>query len=534
MNMLKLEDNSKYRTTVKNVLEFSPEVIKRFVNFMNNPDERTAVEQFGKGDKYFGVAVMMVTMPGLPMFGHGQIEGFTEKYGMEYQRAYWNEPIDEEMVRRHEIEIFPLMRRRHLFSGAANFAFYDFVTSEGWVDENVFAFSNRVDNERAIVFFNNAYNTTRGKIHNSTRINVGPSENPNMMWHTLAEALDLNTAENIYYRFHDYKTGLEYLRSGRQLAEEGLFAELHAYQYHVFLDFEEIYDSDGSWRKLSQRLKGAGVPDLGEALREMELDSILIPFRQLFRFDVIQNLQDKTVESSELTSQLIDFYGSAAHHVGATFYAEDAKKVIQIRLFPITNENFIPHINAGIGGRAALDHIIDNLYLDENIHCLYAWLIFDNLPQFIGAGDAKIEIADLIKLFDDWMLGKAMVQEFDAVRGNYHLARLDMMLVETALKFPDILQTPVANWRELLLDKTGAKFLQLNQYEGIFWVNKEQYERLIKFILVINLCRLSATEDFNKAAITKVIKTAKLLLTTGEKADYQAEKITQLLTKQPK
>ena len=29
----------------------------------------------------------MATMPGLPMFGHGQIEGFAEKYGMEYRRA---------------------------------------------------------------------------------------------------------------------------------------------------------------------------------------------------------------------------------------------------------------------------------------------------------------------------------------------------------------------------------------------------------------------------------------------------------------
>ena len=55
MNMLKMEDNQKYRQTIKNVLEFSPEVLKRFVNFMNNPDEKTAVEQFGKGDKYFGV-----------------------------------------------------------------------------------------------------------------------------------------------------------------------------------------------------------------------------------------------------------------------------------------------------------------------------------------------------------------------------------------------------------------------------------------------------------------------------------------------
>ena len=62
---------------------------------MNNPDERTAVEQFGKEGKYFGACVLLVTMPGLPMIGHGQIEGLHEKYGMEYRRAYWDEPEDD-------------------------------------------------------------------------------------------------------------------------------------------------------------------------------------------------------------------------------------------------------------------------------------------------------------------------------------------------------------------------------------------------------------------------------------------------------
>ena len=86
MNMLKNEENAKYRLSMKNTLEFDPEILKRFVNFMNNPDEETAVAQFGNGDKYFGVCTMMATMPGLPMFGHGQVEGFAEKYGMEYRR----------------------------------------------------------------------------------------------------------------------------------------------------------------------------------------------------------------------------------------------------------------------------------------------------------------------------------------------------------------------------------------------------------------------------------------------------------------
>ena len=128
MNMLRTEDNAGYRQTIKNILEYEPGILKRFVNFMNNPDEKTAVEQFGKGDKYFGICLLMSTLPGLPMFGHGQIEGWHEKYGMEYRRAYWDEPMDDELIARHKREIFPFLHQRELFAGVDHFVFYDFFT----------------------------------------------------------------------------------------------------------------------------------------------------------------------------------------------------------------------------------------------------------------------------------------------------------------------------------------------------------------------------------------------------------------------
>src|SRR3954451_6368984 len=59
MHMMRDEKNAEYRLVVKNTLEFDPQILKRYVNFMNNPDERTAVDQFGKGDKYFGVATVL-------------------------------------------------------------------------------------------------------------------------------------------------------------------------------------------------------------------------------------------------------------------------------------------------------------------------------------------------------------------------------------------------------------------------------------------------------------------------------------------
>ncbi len=87
MHMLRDENGTGYRKLIRETLEFDPEILKRYVNFMSNPDEETALEQFDKGDKYFGVASVMATLPGLPMIGHGQVEGFAEKYGMEFRRA---------------------------------------------------------------------------------------------------------------------------------------------------------------------------------------------------------------------------------------------------------------------------------------------------------------------------------------------------------------------------------------------------------------------------------------------------------------
>ncbi len=161
MNMLRDEENAKYRSYLKKTIEFDPDIMKRYVNFMSNPDERTAIDQFGTGDKYFGVCTLLATLPGLPMFGHGQIEGYTERYGMEFKQAKMDEWPNEDLVARHQREIAPLLKQRRIFAGSADFTLYDFWNDYGAVDENVFAYSNRTDGERSLVLYNNKYDCHR-------------------------------------------------------------------------------------------------------------------------------------------------------------------------------------------------------------------------------------------------------------------------------------------------------------------------------------------------------------------------------------
>src|SRR4051794_1229735 len=269
MVMLRDEDNANYRSVLKNTLEFDPDIMKRYVNFMSNPDERTAIDQFGKGDKCFGVAVMMATLPGLPMFGHGQVEGFTEKYGMEYQRPRYEEWPDQWIVDRHNREIAPLLKRRWLFAESANFLLYDFYTPSGSVDENVFAYSNRTGGERALIIYNNRYGTSYGGVRISAAYaDKGAGQ---LRQRSLWEGLGLQDRGSIV-TWRDSLTGLEYLRRAHDVADHGITVSLHAYQSYVFLDFREIHaTAEKGWDRLCDHLAGRGVPNLEDALIDFEL-----------------------------------------------------------------------------------------------------------------------------------------------------------------------------------------------------------------------------------------------------------------------
>ncbi|GAB4428758.1 MAG: hypothetical protein Kow002_17550 [Anaerolineales bacterium] len=265
MHMLRNEDNAKYRQVIKNTIAFDPEILKRYVNFMNNPDEKTAAEQFGDGDKYFGVCTLLATLPGLPMFGHGQIEGYREKYGMEFRTPKWDEPINEELVRGHEWKIFPLLHRRYLFAGSEHFLLYDFYTPDGHVNEDVFAYANKFEDQRGLVIYHNKFAETRGWIKVSAAYKDKSSGD--LRQKSLAEGLDLPYEG--YVIFKDYVTHLEYIRSCSELWERGLFVELGAYQHHAFLDWQVMTTDDGRWTKVYEALNGAGVESVQARWDEM-------------------------------------------------------------------------------------------------------------------------------------------------------------------------------------------------------------------------------------------------------------------------
>jgi glycosidase len=479
MHMLKAEDNAGYRQTLRNTLEFDPEVLKRFVNFMSNPDEQTAIEQFGDGDKYFGVCTLMATLPGLPMFAHGQLEGFREKYGMEFRRAYWNEQTSANLVARHEREIFPLLRRRHIFSGVESFLLYDFFAAEGGVNENVFAYSNRSGEERGLVLFNNRYAEARGWVKTSAAFAVKTGAGKSLVQKCLAEGLALPNDPSAYAVFREHVSGLQYVRNCRELWEKGLYAELPAFACSVFLDFAVVSD-DGRhmWSRLCGELSGRGVPSMDATLREMELRPVREPFARLV------GMQGKAAES---TGAFEDFLRAAAHLSNGRIDGELAMKDFVER-----RELF---------AQAALEPGTARAFL-------WLWTL---LRPLCGPAEGSGQGLTLESWVREWMLSP-ITRDF-LVQSGWQASAAERFPVLLAV-FPQTGEpTRPAQWRSLVLGEEAARFLQVNEFEGVKWFSKEAFQLLVECMEA--LAKLSSAQP--RAAKTQGAH----LLKAAEESGYR-------------
>jgi len=448
MNMLRDEKNAEYRQIVKNTLEFEPEILKRFVNFLNNPDEKTAIEQFGKGDKYFGVMTLCATLPGLPMLGHGQVEGLTERYGMEYRRAYYDEAPDEGLIAYHQQQIFPLLKKRHLFAEVENFVFYDAQTGDA-VNEDVFVYSNRAGSERALVVYHNKNAETQVWVRQSVAQPFKTAQGRETRRVGLGQGLQLSYDARTFSIFRDLVTGLEHLHNNQALHEQGLYLELGPYQRKVFLDWREVYDADGTYDRLAQMLCGRGVPSVAEARQELWLGPILQPFRALVSPALFRRLLAAQggldgVLREEVQEKLLALYRGIEAH------AEH-----KLALLPVQQ------VLDGLAG-----------VLEAGLHddlvtggALLGWAFTRGLGS-----PARLE---------EWRLGRVLEQtlaelglEEAAARRAVGLTRLLLAQSELALK-PGRLPQQMPR---LLQDPAVQSFLGVNRFEGRVYFNREAHQ----------------------------------------------------------
>jgi len=521
MNMLKMEENAKYRATIKNTLEFDPQILQRFVNFMNNPDEETAAIQFGRGDKYFGVCTLMATMPGLPMFGHGQIEGFEEKYGMEYRRSYRDEAPDQELIARHEREIFPLLKKRRLFAGSENFALYDLYTPDGSINENVFAYSNRLGEERALVFYNNSFHRASGWIRNAVpSTQKGPGGAKVSQQKNLGQALGLSTKSNCFTLLREQRSDRWFIRPSRELAEKGLFIALDGYQSQVFLDIHEIEDNAlGHWRRLNDELAGRGVPDLHAAFQDLFLRDLYNAFKELVKpsyfngFYAFFNQEQKSPKSAPFIEMLREpalryiriareyldgasgryesferaqeYSAIAAEQVWDSF-AQSMQRFIKLGEYVLK-----PPANLQKPGKAFIESIYTALSENPRISAYIAGYLVLALNRGIIGLEASGE--DARRLVDHWCLDRKLRESYQEAGfppdESYQVVELlKLLLSRTKYEDTGLFEGPSISLSiatHLVTKEDFKAYLNVNLFNDVLWFTKERFEQILLYGSII-------------------------------------------------
>jgi glycosidase len=585
MNMLRDEDNAKYRQVIKNTLEFDPDIMKRYVNFMSNPDERTAIDQFGKGDKCFGVTVMMSTLPGLPMFGHGQIEGFTEKYGMEYRWPRYEENPDHWMVERHQREVAPLLKSRWLFAESANFLLYDFFNSNGTVNEDVFAYSNRSGNERSLVVYHNRYADAHGTIAQSAA--YADKGSGQLRQQRLAEGLGLGGDRSAVFAWRDALTGLEYLRRAGDLFDHGLTLDLHAYQSYVFLDWRELHPTvEQPWDRLADNLNGRGLPSLEDELVNFELRPAHEALGQLLTPAFVHHFADLVAPSHATIAERIkkterkrnEFLkqawvsGEAFLHAAQTAYAlrlqregEPARENAPVdaaalavafsgrlrsamRISPL--EELFPELWTD-AARRMLPSASSQATAVEMWGPVLAWCALQSLASFV---DPARPARAALDLFDRLRLRAPLAHAFAALglEGEESwraAARIKVLLLaesgigddgkesasatqKTTAEAPKKKKTSVAKQPEskraalasiLWLDPDVRWLCGVHESEGALYLVHERYEELLWWLLLPSLLRLSAEAIPKQAEVEALTKIAAEALDAASAAGYRLD-----------
>lgn len=437
MHMLRDEDNAKYRYLIKETLEFDPQILQRYVNFMNNPDEKTAVEQFGKGDKYFGITIMLATIPGLPMIGHGQVEGYGEKYGMEYRRAKWDEKPDFGLIAHHARVVFPVLHKRYLFSAVENFYLYDCIAPEGHVNENVFAYSNRCGDEMALVIYHNRHADTSGYIRQSVGYLV---KGQGIHRRSLADSLGLQGGENEFLIMRDHISGYEFIRSGRQICQEGWFVSLGKYQCQLLWQMRIVHDTDGTYARVHHELAGRGAESV-EMLRQEQINApVIFALRESLR---LTWEDDSTAYLAAVTNfyERIDSPVKTVLEVHSSLFA---------RAFQW--EKILPKEQQSVVVILKLAPIL--------------------LPCLALARDHKI--------LDHYSLRRPLLQAL----GQYGIAYEEA--AQILIEMQDLAKNPIETLEELFTSDVGKKMIGANVWEEIEYFSRDAFYRVSTIVALLS------------------------------------------------
>ena len=378
---------------------------------------------------------------------------------MEFRRSNWQEQPDEWLIARHEREISPLLHRRKQFAEVSNFLLFDLITPEGYVNEDVFAYTNSFEGANSLFVFHNKYAEAKGWL----RTSASYKSSQGVARHTLAEGLDIAQAKGDFVIFKEQTRNLEFIYETKKLIEEGFYLELKAYEYHIYLDFQQISDNENSdYKKLCKRLQGKGVTSLVDEVALLELAPLHNAYRKLLRTKRLEKLDTHSKftkkDFGKLEDDFKDFRQTSKNYKKSVGSAKSFIKKFE-ELLTLTNFQHPSEV---------LVKDVENRLSHFNTSNLLIWLSIGHLATTTQKG---LKLTDAWKLWDviseltseeEALFIRLLIDYQDWILDNQNSDNLAKKLVNT-----------------LLTDDKACHFLRINDHQGVQYFHKESFEGLI-------------------------------------------------------
>jgi hypothetical protein len=411
------------------------------------------------------------------------------------------------------------------------------------VNENIFAYSNRAGDERALIVYHNKYETARGWVRTSVAYSTEEEDNRRLLQRQLGEGLDLHNDLDTFCLFRDQVSGLEYIRNSRELCEKGLYIELGAFKYHVFIDFREIRDNQwGHYAHIANELKGRGVPNIEETFKEMLLQPLQNALKELINTDIFRRLMEARITQSqgqldqilieEIEKRTINFLREVRQFSGGgegeRVVAREIKQKLEAILYlPAITSRF--QVLQPRGVKAVAEYLHRKL-MDDTLSwgTIFAWLFVHPIGKMVSSEGSS-------ERGHHWMMEWKLDQIIAQTLADSGLGQGVIWRTVTLIK----LLTRYQRWYEeetisrimetFLKDSEAHQFLGVNQYDDILWFNKEAFEEMLWWMMLtaaleIGFDPLRPAKEIIRG-LEKGWSIIQKLHEAEKKSEYQVEKL---------
>ncbi|MCC6490088.1 MAG: hypothetical protein IT364_21560, partial [Candidatus Hydrogenedentes bacterium] len=288
----------------------------------------------------------------------------------------------------------------------------------------------------------------------------------------------------------------------------GMFVRLHAYGYHVFLDFREVVDRDGSWSGLAHRLRGDGVYDIELEHKRLALEPILAPYRELVSAETLSlaagDLASKGLSDAEWATPegaLRRLAGQLGARLGTPLDADAVQQTARSRMEALRLAQ--KRVKAAKADADAETYFLGPIPNDE------AALGFWRAPALAALlrplGDALSQIPPSHAAWlDEWLFANEAGHLFVSLGGDdwnaWQDVRLLRLILGLSVEQPRDSFARAQTLVKLLKDQAAREYLMVNRHEGVDYLNREQLESLMYRLSLTEAAQVLADKSLKPAA----------------------------------